>query len=195
MRSMTPPESPWLPRFGATESSSSKKMTHGLASRARWNTRRTLASDSPMYMLSSSGPLTEKKLSEHDVATALARSVLPVPGGPYRRIPACQKTKMNQHAALAEERAGRRERLRRRTAALLEPVAEQLWPLERQLDRVEDVALDAREAADVVPRHVGDLGRADALAVGRSGLVERAVEVERGEGDAGVGEVGECRCR
>lgn len=85
--SITPPESPWFPRFGATESSSSKKMTHGLASRARWNTRRTFASDSPMYMLSSSGPLTEKKFREQDVATALARSVLPVPGGPYKRIP------------------------------------------------------------------------------------------------------------
>ena len=84
---MTPPESPWFPRFGAIESSSSKKMTHGLASRARWNTRRTFASDSPMYMLSSSGPLTEKKLSEHVVATALASSVLPVPGGPYRSTP------------------------------------------------------------------------------------------------------------
>jgi hypothetical protein len=33
-------------------------------------------------MLSSSGPLTEKKLSEQEVATALASNVLPVPGGP-----------------------------------------------------------------------------------------------------------------
>lgn len=40
-----------------------------------------------MYMFKSSGPLTEKKLSEHEVATAFARSVLPVPGGPYNRIP------------------------------------------------------------------------------------------------------------
>jgi MoxR-like ATPase len=32
------------------------------------NTRRTFASDSPIYMLSSSGPLTEKKLSENSVA-------------------------------------------------------------------------------------------------------------------------------
>lgn len=69
IRSMTPPESPWLPRLGATLSNSSKKMTQGLASLARWKTRRTLASDSPMYMLRSSGPLTEKKLREHEVAT------------------------------------------------------------------------------------------------------------------------------
>lgn len=82
MRSMTPPESPWLPRFGATESSSSKKITHGRASRARWNTRRTFASDSPMYMFNSSGPLTEKKFSAQEVATAFAISVFPVPGGP-----------------------------------------------------------------------------------------------------------------
>lgn len=79
---MTPPLSPWFPRFGATESSSSKKTTHGLASRARWKTRLTLASDSPMYMLRSSGPLTLKKLRLYSVAMALARSVLPVPGGP-----------------------------------------------------------------------------------------------------------------
>ncbi|KAI0060520.1 hypothetical protein BV25DRAFT_1917618 [Artomyces pyxidatus] len=35
----------WAPRFGATESSSSKKTTHGRASRARWNTRRTITED------------------------------------------------------------------------------------------------------------------------------------------------------
>jgi hypothetical protein len=43
--------------------------TNGFASRARWKTRRTFASDSPMYMLRSSGPLTEKKLRLHEVAT------------------------------------------------------------------------------------------------------------------------------
>jgi hypothetical protein len=31
----------------------------------------------------------EKKLSEHEVATAFARSVFPVPGGPYSKIPVC----------------------------------------------------------------------------------------------------------
>src|SRR5262245_57879801 len=40
-----------------------------------------------MYMLRSSGPLTEKKLRANDVATALASSVLPVPGGPYSSTP------------------------------------------------------------------------------------------------------------
>ena len=32
-----------------------------------------------MYMLMSSGPLTDRKLRAHSVATALASSVLPVP--------------------------------------------------------------------------------------------------------------------
>jgi len=41
---------------------------------------RAWRSDSPMYMLMSSGPLTLRKLSAHSVATALASSVLPVPG-------------------------------------------------------------------------------------------------------------------
>ena len=36
-------------------------------------------------MLSSSGPFTLRKLREHSVATALARRVLPTPGGPYLR--------------------------------------------------------------------------------------------------------------
>jgi hypothetical protein len=31
--------------------------------------------------------LIEKKVDLHSVATALANNVLPVPGGPYRRIP------------------------------------------------------------------------------------------------------------
>lgn len=40
-----------------------------------------------MYILSNSGPLTERKLREHEVATAFANSVLPVPGGPYNSMP------------------------------------------------------------------------------------------------------------
>lgn len=43
---MTPPESPLFPRFGASESSSSKKMTHGLALLARLNT----ATQTPEFM-------------------------------------------------------------------------------------------------------------------------------------------------
>jgi hypothetical protein len=40
-----------------------------------------------MYMFRSSGPFTEKKFKEHEVATAFASSVFPVPGGPYNKIP------------------------------------------------------------------------------------------------------------
>jgi hypothetical protein len=45
----------------------------------------TWRSDSPMYMLMSSGPLTDRKLSAHSVATALASSVLPVPAAHLAR--------------------------------------------------------------------------------------------------------------
>ena len=43
-RSMTPPESPLLPLLGASESSSSKKITQGRALWARVNTSRTFCS-------------------------------------------------------------------------------------------------------------------------------------------------------
>lgn len=43
---------------------------------------RTLASDSPNHMVSNSGPLMEMKFAWHSLAMALARSVLPQPGGP-----------------------------------------------------------------------------------------------------------------
>lgn len=48
---------------------------------------RTFASLCPIYILSSSGPFMDKKLYLHSVATALAKSVFPVPGGPYNNIP------------------------------------------------------------------------------------------------------------
>jgi hypothetical protein len=38
-------------------------------------------------MLSSSGPFTLMKLMPVSLATALANSVLPQPGGPQRRMP------------------------------------------------------------------------------------------------------------
>lgn len=41
----------------------------------------------PTYMFSSSGPLTERKLRPHCVATAFASNVLPVPGGPCSNSP------------------------------------------------------------------------------------------------------------
>ncbi|CAN7975357.1 unnamed protein product, partial [Ixodes persulcatus] len=95
-RSAAPPAnatSPTLPpRALAMESSSSKKSTQGAAALAcrgetlcapfRRNTQsqqrtlsktsRTLASDSPNHMVSSSGPLMEMKLAWHSLAMALA---------------------------------------------------------------------------------------------------------------------------
>ena len=55
---------------------------HGAALRAFSKTSRTLASDSPNHMVSSSGPLIEMKFDWHSFATAFAMSVLPQPGGP-----------------------------------------------------------------------------------------------------------------
>ena len=60
-------------------------MTHGFASRARWKTRRTFACLADIHV-EQLRTLTEKKSGEQDVATALAKRVFPVPGGPYRRI-------------------------------------------------------------------------------------------------------------
>ena len=42
---------------------------------------------SPSHLLATSGPFTEMKLVPDSLATALAMSVFPVPGGPYRRMP------------------------------------------------------------------------------------------------------------
>mmetsp|Transcript_3130 Transcript_3130/g.10938 ORF Transcript_3130/g.10938 Transcript_3130/m.10938 type:complete len:201 (-) Transcript_3130:1479-2081(-) len=82
-RSPAPPASPPPPpRDLAIESSSSKNSTQGAACLALSKTSRTFASDSPNHMVSSSGPLTEMKLAPQQLATALAMSVLPHPGGP-----------------------------------------------------------------------------------------------------------------
>ena len=47
----------------------------------------TAFSDSPTYLESKAGPLTEMKLTPLSFATALAASVFPHPGGPVSRIP------------------------------------------------------------------------------------------------------------
>mmetsp|Transcript_3096 Transcript_3096/g.7746 ORF Transcript_3096/g.7746 Transcript_3096/m.7746 type:complete len:326 (+) Transcript_3096:376-1353(+) len=86
-RSMTPPESPPLPLAGASESSSSKNTMHGAALLALAKISLTFLSLSPTYMLISSGPFTLRKFMWNSVAMALAKSVLPVPGGPYSSTP------------------------------------------------------------------------------------------------------------
>lgn len=67
-----------------------------------WNKIRTNFSDSPRYFEVNVDEVTLKKVLLHSVATALARSVFPVPGGPTRstpfqglRIPWTQKKKEN----------------------------------------------------------------------------------------------------
>jgi len=44
-------------------------------------------SDSPTYFDTKSEDDTEKNVPSHSVAHALAKYVLPVPGGPYNNIP------------------------------------------------------------------------------------------------------------
>jgi len=44
-------------------------------------------SDSPIHLLTRSEELIEKKVPSHSVAQAFARYDLPVPGGPYSKIP------------------------------------------------------------------------------------------------------------
>ena len=75
------------PRTGAMESISSKNMMQGAICLARLNIWRMALSLSPSHLLATSGPFTEMKLVPDSLATALAMSVFPVPGGPYRRMP------------------------------------------------------------------------------------------------------------
>jgi len=70
------------------------KMIEGAFFCAVSNTTRSLYSDSPANMLMISGPLIRKKHEAASLATARAIRVLPVPGGPYSRIPhgGCMRT-------------------------------------------------------------------------------------------------------
>ncbi len=70
------------PLVGAMASISSKKMIVGELCRALRNVSRIAFSDSPTHLDSTSGPLMLMKLASDSLATALAISVLPVPGGP-----------------------------------------------------------------------------------------------------------------
>jgi hypothetical protein len=76
------------PLLGHKLSSSSKNMTHGAEEVALLNNYLTAFSDSPTYLLSSSGPFMEMKFALDSFDTALATKVLPQPGGPYSKTPA-----------------------------------------------------------------------------------------------------------
>jgi len=73
--------------LGAIASSSSMKIIAGAFFSASSKAFLRLLSDSPANLLIISGPLMRKKNAPVSLATARAISVLPVPGGPYRRIP------------------------------------------------------------------------------------------------------------
>ena len=77
-----PASPPPPPRDFAIESNSSKNKTQGAADLALSKTSLMLASDSPNHIVNISGPLIEMKLAWHSLAIALARRVLPHPGGP-----------------------------------------------------------------------------------------------------------------
>ena len=87
------------PRVPASESISSTKMIAGLFSRAIWKScftslcvprqiissatkATTDLSDSPIHLLTRSEELTLKKVLFASVATAFAKKLFPVPGGP-----------------------------------------------------------------------------------------------------------------
>ena len=75
------------PLSGAMASISSKNTTVGAACFAFLKVSRTAFSDSPTYLLKSSGPLMLMKFASLSLATALASMVLPVPGGPKSSMP------------------------------------------------------------------------------------------------------------
>ena len=70
------------PRLPASESISSKKIMHGETCLARSKIFRTPSSDLPTHILKRLGPLIWMKFDSDSLATAFARRVFPVPGGP-----------------------------------------------------------------------------------------------------------------
>mmetsp|Transcript_31540 Transcript_31540/g.70197 ORF Transcript_31540/g.70197 Transcript_31540/m.70197 type:complete len:295 (+) Transcript_31540:924-1808(+) len=80
---------PWPPlrRARPTASSSSMKMMQGARLRAVLNTSLTRAAPSPMYISMNSEALLLMKATPDSPATALAMSVLPLPGGPTSSTP------------------------------------------------------------------------------------------------------------
>merc|ERR1719347_2559594 len=70
-----------------TASISSKKMRQAFLVLAISNSSLTILAPSPTYFWTSSDPMTLIKQASVLLATALAHSVLPVPGGPYSNTP------------------------------------------------------------------------------------------------------------
>mmetsp|Transcript_56476 Transcript_56476/g.129690 ORF Transcript_56476/g.129690 Transcript_56476/m.129690 type:complete len:324 (+) Transcript_56476:337-1308(+) len=84
--SLSPP-APSSKRVPPMASTSSRKTMHAFLERAIWNSSRTIRAPSPTYFCTSSDPMTRMKHASVRFATARAASVLPVPGGPYSKMP------------------------------------------------------------------------------------------------------------
>lgn len=84
--SLSPP-APSSKRAPPTASISSKKMMQAFLLRAISNNSRTILAPSPTYFCTSSDPITRMKVASVRLATALAHSVFPVPGGPKSNTP------------------------------------------------------------------------------------------------------------
>jgi len=74
---------------GAIASSSSIRIMLGASACARPKTSRRFSALWPTHLERISGPLISSKCASLSVATALASSVFPLPGGPQRMIPRC----------------------------------------------------------------------------------------------------------
>ena len=100
------PESVDCPRRGAKASTSSRKMSDGAESRARWNNSRTAFSEEPTHLSISSAPLTMCTVSLPDAARARTRKVLPQPGGPYSSTPraGCTPSRVNASGCCSGQR-------------------------------------------------------------------------------------------
>ena len=86
-RSSFDPMLMFLPRARPTASISSMKMMHGAFSLACLNKSRTRAAPTPTNISTKSDPDMERNGTFASPATALASSVLPVPGGPTSNAP------------------------------------------------------------------------------------------------------------
>ena len=80
------PETSW-PRCPPTASISSMKTIAGAFLRAARKRRRMRAAPTPTNISTKPAAEAEKNVAPDSCATALASSVLPVPGGPWSRIP------------------------------------------------------------------------------------------------------------
>ena len=85
-RSSCPPPRP-APRLRPMESISSMKIMARPILRACWKRSRTRLAPTPTNISMKSEPVTDKKPTPASPATARAKSVLPVPGGPTSKMP------------------------------------------------------------------------------------------------------------